>query len=376
MMHLPTIIIISILLNSIISSFLMSLYVLKKQKTYLYWCCSCFIFVLAQITAALRAFIDLDFVSHYLADLFIIATPLAAILGIHAYNNTERTKFSACLGVLLASGVILLPIYSSSFGQLYTTTLIACCFCYAAYALKTLHLGRITHFLVLQICFVVHAILMFCQAALLLSAPTSVVDTQQALAVILISHIVLSTCTALVWPVLMFLESEQMLTDLANLDPLTGLLNRRAFLNLSATHLEQANGCQKELCALMIDIDFFKKVNDQFGHDTGDETLKWVAKQIQAQLREHDIIARIGGEEFAILLPNTSEKNAHALSERIRLAIKNQPFIYRQQSISLSLSIGVIKRSKDSNINDLLAQADKGLYQAKHNGRNQVVVAI
>jgi len=90
MMHLPTIIIISILLNSIISSFLMSLYVLKKQKTYLYWCCSCFIFVLAQITAALRAFIDLDFVSHYLADLFIIATPLAAILGIHAYNNTER----------------------------------------------------------------------------------------------------------------------------------------------------------------------------------------------------------------------------------------------------------------------------------------------
>lgn len=117
-------------------------------------------------------------------------------------------------------------------------------------------------------------------------------------------------------------------------------------------------------------------MNDQFGHDTGDEALKWVAKQIQAQLREHDIIARIGDEEFAILLPNTSEKNAHALSERIRLAIKNQPFIYRQQSISLSLSIGVIKRSKDSNINDLIAQADKGLYQAKHNGRNQVVVAI
>ncbi|KKL21309.1 hypothetical protein LCGC14_2446760 [marine sediment metagenome] len=256
MMHLPTIIIISIILNTIISSFLMSLYVLRKQKTYLYWCCSCLIFVFAQVTAALRAFIDLSFVTHYIADLFIIAAPLAAILGIHAYNSTEQNKFTACIAVLLASMIILLPIYSSSFGQLYTTVVIACCFCYAAYALNKLHLGRISHFLLLQICFVVHAIIMFCQAALLLSAATALLDTQQALAIILISHIVISTCTALVWPVLMFLESEQVLTDLANLDPLTGLLNRRAFLNLSATHLQQANDCQKELCALMIDIDY------------------------------------------------------------------------------------------------------------------------
>ncbi|CAM3698016.1 MULTISPECIES: GGDEF domain-containing protein [Pseudoalteromonas] len=376
MMHLPTIIILSIILNTLIGSFLLSLYRLKKQKTYLYWCCSCFIFVLAQVTASLRAYSDLNLISHYLADLLIIIAPLAAILGIHAYNNTEKSKFTACISVLLVSVITLMPFYSTSFAQLYTTLVIACSFCYAAYALNKLHVGRVSHFLLLQICFVIHALLMFCQAALLVSAPTSVIDTQQALAVILISHIVISTCTALVWPVLMFLESEQVLTDLANLDPLTGLLNRRAFLNLSATHLEQANSYQKELCALMIDIDFFKKVNDQFGHETGDEALKWVATKIQAQLREHDIVARIGGEEFAILLPNTSEKNAQALSERIRLAIKNQPFIYKQHSISLSLSIGVIKRTGDSNINDLLAKADKGLYQAKHNGRNQVVVAI
>lgn len=376
MMHLPTIIVISIIVNSIISSFLMSLYVLRKQKTYLYWCCSCLIFVFAQVAAALRAFIDLNFITHYLADLLIISAPLAAILGIYAYNNTQKNTSNVCIAVLLTSAIILLPIYSSPYGQLYTTVVIACCFCYAAYALGKLNLSGITHFLLLQICFVVHAVLMFCQAALLLSAPTSLIDIQQVLVIILISHIVLSTCTALVWPVLMFLESEQVLTDLANLDPLTGLLNRRAFLNLSATHLEQSNGHQKDLCALMIDIDFFKKVNDKFGHDTGDEALKWVAKQIQIQLREYDIVARIGGEEFAILLPNTSEINAQALSERIRLAINNQSFVYGQFTISLSISIGVIKHTEGNNINDLLAQADKGLYQAKHNGRNQVVVAI
>ncbi|MFX3762216.1 hypothetical protein ACJBP1_10055, partial [Streptococcus suis] len=88
---------------------------------------------------ALRAFIDLSFVTHYIADLFIITAPLAAILGIHAYNSTEQNKFTVCIAVLLASMIILLPIYSSSFGQLYTTVVIACCFCYAAYALNKLH---------------------------------------------------------------------------------------------------------------------------------------------------------------------------------------------------------------------------------------------
>ncbi|TMS80192.1 GGDEF domain-containing protein, partial [Pseudoalteromonas sp. S981] len=91
-----------------------------------------------------------------------------------------------------------------------------------------------------------------------------------------------------------------------------GLLNRRAFLTISNNYLEQANNNLTELCALMIDIDFFKKVNDQYGHDTGDEALKWVANKIKSQLREGDLIARIGGEEFAVLLTNTSLQKGQA----------------------------------------------------------------
>ncbi|WP_404339599.1 GGDEF domain-containing protein [Pseudoalteromonas mariniglutinosa] len=377
MVHLPTIITVSILLNVLIGGFLLSLYILRQQSSYLYWGSSCLIFVVAQITASLRIFIDFPLLTHYLADLFIIAAPLAAILGVHAYNNTDKATLSYCIGVLITSVFVLIPLYNIQINQIFTTFIIACCFSYAAYALRKLQLNRIKHALLLQVCFVLHAILMFLQFVLLMLNSLSwlAIDISQILAVILISHIIITTCTAMIWPLLMFLESEQALTDLANLDPLTGLLNRRAFLNISAKHLEQANNHKKELCALMIDIDYFKKVNDEFGHDAGDEAIKWVANKIQSQLREQDIVARIGGEEFAILLPCTSKENGRTLSERVRLAINSEQFIYQQQAISLSISIGIINHTLGSrNINDLLAQADKGLYKAKNNGRNQVVV--
>ena len=376
MMHLPTIISISILLNVIIGAFLLSLYFLRQQPSYLYWGSSCLLFVFAQITASLRVFIDLPLITHYLAALLIISAPLAAILGIHAYSQSDRKYHKACAFVLILSMLILLPVHDSPLNQIISTAIIAICFSYAAFALRKLQVERIIHLALLKLCFVIHALIMLVQFLLLVSDYKGVINTDltHILTVILISHIIITTLTAMIWPLMMFLESEQILSDLANRDPLTGLLNRRSFIMISNNYLEQANSNLTELCALMIDIDFFKKVNDQYGHETGDEALKWVAKKIKSQLREHDLVARIGGEEFAVILPSTSQTQGESLSERIRLAIHNDSFQYQQHSIKLSISVGIIThKSGTNNVNELLAEADKGLYKAKLNGRNQVV---
>ena len=376
MMHLPTIISISILLNVIIGAFLLSLYFLRQQPSYLYWGSSCLLFVFAQITASLRVFIDLPLITHYLAALLIISAPLAAILGIHAYSQSDKKYHKACAFVLILSMLILLPVHDSPLNQIISTAIIAICFSYAAFALRKLQVERIIHLALLKLCFVIHALIMLVQFLLLVSDYKGDINTDLShiLAVILISHIIITTLTAMIWPLMMFLESEQILSDLANRDPLTGLLNRRSFITISNNYLEQANSNLTELCALMIDIDFFKKVNDQYGHETGDEALKWVAKKIKSQLREHDLVARIGGEEFAVILPSTSQTQGESLSERIRLAIHNDSFQYQQHSIKLSISVGIIThKSGTNNVNELLAEADKGLYKAKLNGRNQVV---
>lgn len=376
MMHLPTIISISILLNVIIGAFLLSLYFLRQQGSYLYWGSSCLLFVFAQITASLRVFLDLPLVTHYLADLLIISAPLAAILGIHAYSQSDKKCHKSCAFVLILSMMLLLPVHDSPLNQMITTAIIATCFSYAAFALRKLHVERIIHLALLKLCFVIHALIMTIQFLLLVTDYLGVINTDltHLLTAMLISHIIITTLTAMIWPLIMFLESEQTLSDLANRDPLTGLLNRRAFITISNNYLEQANQNLTELCALMIDIDFFKKVNDQYGHEAGDEALKWVTKKIKSQLREHDLVARIGGEEFAVMLPKTNQAQGESLSERIRLAIHNDRFYHQEQVLKLTISIGIIThKSGTNNVSELLAEADKGLYKAKSNGRNQVV---
>lgn len=168
---------------------------------------------------------------------------------------------------------------------------------------------------------------------------------------------------------------------LSMVDVLTKVHNRRAFN--TELHKEMSRACrnQQPLSCLFIDLDHFKLVNDNYGHQTGDRVLRGAAQTIKDQLRKTDFIARYGGEEFAVLLPGCDSKQALQIAETIRLAISKQQFIDdNQKPFGLTLSIGAcccpsqrIEPDVLADMSDLLvASADKGVYQAKAQGRNQV----
>ena len=161
-------------------------------------------------------------------------------------------------------------------------------------------------------------------------------------------------------------------------DFLTGLSSRGYFLEQGELELSRAIRYDNALSIFMIDIDFFKQVNDSHGHKTGDTVLKKLAEVCGNMLRDVDIVGRIGGEEFAILLPETDKNEAAEVAERLRNAIANAkvPLSTGDQSLHFTVSIGVASlESKGENLDALLHLADKALYEAKNSGRNRVCVA-
>jgi two-component system chemotaxis family response regulator WspR len=167
------------------------------------------------------------------------------------------------------------------------------------------------------------------------------------------------------------------LQRLMNSDGLTGLSNRRHFDEYLELEWRRAMRDQTQLSLLMIDVDFFKTYNDSFGHLEGDEALRKVAATIRdASSRPSDLPARYGGEEFALVLPNTSPGGARLVAEKLRQAVAalKIPHISPAEGASLTISIGLSTMTpvQGTDCRQLISSADKGLYLAKHNGRNQV----
>ena len=167
----------------------------------------------------------------------------------------------------------------------------------------------------------------------------------------------------------------------ATLDALTGFYNRRQLEERLKREVSNAKRQKAPLCGIMTDIDFFKKVNDTYGHAVGDLVLKSIAKIIRGQLREYDIAGRYGGEEFSILLPFTKINEAQMVAERLRKTIENKVIDISKvnpdsetKEIQVTLSLGIYEMQTGDNDEDLLKKADKALYQAKNTGRNKVVV--
>lgn len=169
-------------------------------------------------------------------------------------------------------------------------------------------------------------------------------------------------------------ESVKELHKLSMVDTLTNIYNRRYFFKVSENLISIAQREQKKVALMMIDIDYFKNINDTYGHDAGDFILINVVKEIEKMMRKSDVFARVGGEEFAILLHDTSINGASVIAEKIRTTIENTVFRYNSIKIELTLCIGITALNEQNNtIESLYKEADKQLYIAKDNGRNRVV---
>lgn len=171
-------------------------------------------------------------------------------------------------------------------------------------------------------------------------------------------------------------EANRQLEETVRTDALTGLNNRRYFFELGRTALKKAIRSGKPLSAIMFDADMFKKINDTHGHAVGDRALIHLSAMAQEALRDTDILARLGGEEFAVLLENTSEQTAAEVAERLRKSIHEAPLALERGELTVSISAGVacLHPEGGDDLDGLLAMADKALYAAKAGGRNRVTL--
>ena len=161
----------------------------------------------------------------------------------------------------------------------------------------------------------------------------------------------------------------------AQTDSLTGLYNHRRFFEMAKLEIRRCTKQQRSLCAMMFDIDFFKQVNDTFGHSTGDQVLTSIAALYRQIFRESDIVGRYGGEEFAVLLPETDIETAKEAAERIRRGVEEMRFTTDKGAFSISISAGIASLCNScSTLGELLHRADEALYEAKETGRNRVVL--
>lgn len=168
-------------------------------------------------------------------------------------------------------------------------------------------------------------------------------------------------------------QLEEKLKNLAEMDDLTGTHNRRYFLRRLESEFEIAQRRSLPLSLIILDADHFKLINDRYGHPQGDLVLQFLTRAVAGQLRETDILARIGGEEFAILSPATDKHQSSVLAERIRRLIAAAPVHMATGSMGVTLSCGVTaKKDSDTSFKQLMRRADEALYQAKREGRNRV----
>jgi diguanylate cyclase (GGDEF)-like protein len=170
-------------------------------------------------------------------------------------------------------------------------------------------------------------------------------------------------------------RSQETLTTLAETDGLTGLINRRCFFERAEGLLSDAQSKGRPVTLLVLDADHFKQLNDRYGHAVGDQALQFISSSFQSVTRSSDLACRLGGEEFAILAPDTDLMAAHRLADRLIKAVSSAPMCCDGSILELSVSCGYADTSRGYDVDRMYRIADEAMYAAKSNGRNRAVQA-
>jgi diguanylate cyclase (GGDEF)-like protein len=170
-------------------------------------------------------------------------------------------------------------------------------------------------------------------------------------------------------------QEENQLRHQANTDALTGLANHAYVVSVLTSALDEARRETTPLCLVMADLDFFKRINDTYGHLVGDGVLREVAARLRAAVRDVDVVGRYGGEEFMVIFQNTALATAQEIAERVCVRVASTPIQLQNLAIDITISVGLAEMSEADTANSFMDRADHALYLAKDRGRNRVVVA-
>ncbi len=378
-MHLPTLVILTLAINVLIGFYLSILYVRKpKDKCFKFWACSCASFVFGSGLASLRPYNISEFISFFIADSLLVLAAVFILLGLIQFSHFRYTKhkqrqaFTALVIVFMA---ILATYQHPELVSLIASVVIAITFALCAFLLHKSAINEPIITNTLKIIFILHSVIMLAQAALILTewGSTEPSDLPGGSIYTFLSHIVLTTLTALLLPWLCFLKLERKLTLKSQRDGLTKLANREYFFSQVKRYWKRHSRLPTGL--MMIDIDLFKVVNDNFGHAVGDRAIQKVASIISRQLRSHDIIGRIGGEEYAALLVDIEKETAFKTAQRLCDQVAKELYFIGKDKVALTISIGIVHlQPAEHDYATAYKAADDALYVSKKSGRNTVTL--
>lgn len=380
-MHLPTLLVTSVMINLLIGGMLLAIYHLRnRERCFLLWSLACLTFVAGTGLAVVNEMTEASAGMQFMAHLMLGTSPLLLLAGLHTLMQLPiaGTKGSSRLvyvaSLIYTFGLVVGISWDPVAARFLTALFSALVFSLAIYRLASIERKPRLPLRILQTLFGIHGTLMMAQVlAISVSVTGSVqLDLEGLLKVILMNHLLLVSATAMALPLLAFTRAEQSLVALAERDGLTQLFNRRALYREGNLAFEKAREEGSLITVLMIDLDHFKQINDRWGHATGDAVLRVVASLMKAELRDDDIIGRVGGEEFAAVLRNNNREAIEVVTGRLLQGIVEAGREVDGVPVHLSASIGGASLALEhASFPDVMASADRALYQAKHNGRNR-----